>query len=89
MNKSDQKIEFIFGENNNYHRIGISYLQYDITVKNCNDKNFADEDVIKLIDNAFSCCFKGATLATTGGSDIEYNKYYGNDSTILRILTNK
>ena len=34
LNNPDQNIEFIFGEINNYHQIGNSYLQFDITVRN-------------------------------------------------------
>ena len=52
LNNPDQNIDFIFGENNNYHQIGNSYLQYDITVKNDDDSNFADADVIRLVNNA-------------------------------------
>ena len=33
LSQSDQSIEFILGENNNYHRIGNSYLEFDITVR--------------------------------------------------------
>ena len=33
LNQSDQNIEFIFGENNNYHQIGNGYLEFDITVR--------------------------------------------------------
>ena len=33
LNQSDQNIEFIFGENNNYHRIGNAYLEFNITVR--------------------------------------------------------
>ena len=33
LNQSDQNIEFIFGENNNYHQIGIGYLEFNITVR--------------------------------------------------------
>ena len=31
--QSDQKIEFIFGENNNYHQIGNAYLEFNITTE--------------------------------------------------------
>ena len=30
LNQSDQNIEFIFGENNNFHKIGDAYLEFDI-----------------------------------------------------------
>ena len=33
LNDPDQNMEFIFGEKNNYHQIGNSYLQFDITVQ--------------------------------------------------------
>ena len=31
LNDPDQNIEFIFGDNNIYHQIGNSYLQFDIS----------------------------------------------------------
>ena len=33
LNQSHQNIEFIFGENNNCHRIGNAYLQFKNTVR--------------------------------------------------------
>ena len=39
-NQSDQNIEFIFGENNNYHQIGNAYLEINITVRKNDDTNF-------------------------------------------------
>ena len=33
LNDPDQNIKFIFGENNNYNRIGNVYFEYDITVQ--------------------------------------------------------
>ena len=33
LNQSDQNIEFIFGENNNYHQKGNAYVEFDITVR--------------------------------------------------------
>ena len=32
LNQSDQNIEFIFGENNNYHQIGNAYLEFNFIV---------------------------------------------------------
>ena len=60
LNNPDQNIDFIFGENNNYHQVGNSYLQYDITVRNGDDSNFVDADVIRLVNNAFAYTFKHA-----------------------------
>ena len=67
LDNPDQNIEFIFGENNNYHQIGNDYLQYDITVRNHDNTSFAGGDLIRLIKKAFAYKFKEALLATTGG----------------------
>ena len=89
LNDPDQNVEFIFGENNNYHQVGNSYLQYDITVRKGDNTDFANGDVIRLVNNAFAYCFKNATISTTSGSEIEINKYPGIISTIMRVLTSK
>ena len=55
LNDPDQNIEFIFGENNIYHQIGTSYLQFDITVRKSDNANFnvsndvATNEVIRLV----------------------------------------
>ena len=33
LNDSDQNIDFIFGENNNYYPIGNAYLHYELTIQ--------------------------------------------------------
>ena len=43
----------------------------------------------KIINIAFAYCFKEARLSTAGGSDLEHNKFVGNVSTIMRMLTSK
>ena len=88
LNDVNQNIEFIFGENNIYHQIGNAYLEFDITVRNTAG-NFTNASVIRLVNNAFAYCFKEASLTTTGGMDIEVNKYVGPVSTIMRMLTSK
>ena len=88
LNDSNQNVEFIFGENNNYYQIGNSYLEFDITVRNTAG-NFTNASVIRLVNNAFAFCFKEAYITTTGGMDIEVNKYVGPISTIMRMLTSK
>ena len=60
LNQSDQNIEFIFGENNNYHQVGNSYLEIDITVRREDDANFTINIRIRLTNNAFAYCFKEA-----------------------------
>ena len=93
LNDSNQNVEFIFGENNNYHKIGNAYLEFDITIRKVveipNNPNFIDADQIRLINNAFAYCFTQATLGTTGGGDLEDIKYVGQVSTIMRLLTSK
>ena len=89
LNQSDQNIEFIFGENNNYHQIGNGYLEFDITVRKNDDTNFHFDDPIRLVNNGFAFCFKEARLSTTIGSDIEINKFVGQVSTIMRVISNK
>ena len=88
LNDQNQNVEFIFGENNNYHQIGNGYLEFDITVRNTAG-NFTNASVIRLVNNAFAYCFTQATLSTTGGMDLEDIKYVGQVSTIMRLLTSK
>ena len=89
LNDSNQNVEFIWGENNNYHQNGKAYLQYDINVRRAGGADFTNADVIRLINNAFAYCFREATLSFTGGSEREQNKYVGPISTIMRVLTSK
>ena len=89
LNQSDQNIEFNFGENNNYHQIGNRYLEFNITVRKNDTTNFHIEDPIRLVNNGFAFCFKEARLSTTIGSDIEHNKFCGQISTIMKVLSNK
>ena len=89
LNQSDQSIEFIFGENNNYHQIGNGYLEFDYTVRKNDTTDFHNEDPIRLINNDFSFCFKEARLSTTIGSLIEHKKLWGQLSTIMKVKSNK
>ena len=90
LNQSDQNIEFIFGENNNYHQIGNGYLEFNITVRKNDTTNFHIEDPIRLVNNGYAFCFKEARLSTTiFGSDIEHNKFCGQLSTIMKVISNK
>ena len=89
LNQSDRNIEFIFGENNNYHQIGNAYLEFNITVRKNDDTNFHNDDPVRLVNNGFAFCFKEALLSTTIGSDIEINKFCGQVSSIMRVISNK
>ena len=89
LNQSDQNIEFIFGENNNYHQIGNAYLDFNITVRKIDTTKFHAEDPIRLVNNGYAFCFKEGRLTTTIGSDIEHNKFCGQISTIMKVISNK
>ena len=89
LNQSDQNIEFIFGENNNYHHIGIAYLEFNITVRKTDNTNFHIDDPIRFVNNGFAFCFKEARLTTSIGGDIEINKFCGQVSTIMRAISSK
>ena len=58
LNDSNQNVEFIFGENNNYHQIGNAYLEIDITIRKVVapplNPVFINTDQIRLINNAFA-----------------------------------
>ena len=89
LNQSDQKIEFIFGENNNYHQISNSYLEFKITVRKNDTTNFHNDNPIRLVKNGFAYCFKEARLSTSIGGGIEITKFCGQVSTIMRAISNK
>ena len=89
LDKSDQNIEFMFGENNNYHQIVNAYLEFNITVRKKDDTNFHYDDLVRPVSNGFAFCFTEARLSTTIGGDIEINKFYGQVSTIMRVILNK
>ena len=88
LNDSDQNIKFIFGENNNYHQIDNAHLEYDITVQNP-AAVFDNNSRIRLTNNGLAYVFQEAVLASTSGSNLEHNKYFGQISTIMRVLTSK
>ena len=89
LNQSNQNIEFFFGENNNYHQIGNGYLEFVITARKSDTTNFHIEDPMRLVNNGYAFCFKEARLSTTSGSDIEHNKFCGQVSTIMKVISRK
>ena len=89
LNQSDQNIDIIFGDNNNYHQVGNAYLEFNITVRKNDTTNFHTDDPIPLVNNGFAYCFNEARLSTSIGSDIEINKFCGQVSTIMRAISNK
>ena len=87
LNQSDQNIEFVFGENNNYHQVSDACLEFDITVRKNDTTNFHRENSIRLVNSAFAFCFKEASLSTIFGSDIEHNNFCGQVSTIMKMIS--
>ena len=87
LNDSDQNVEFIFGENNNYHQVGNCYLEFDITIRSP-AAAFDDNSAIRMTNNAFAYVFK-ARLSTRSGSDFKHNRFVGQISTILRVLASE
>ena len=85
LNQTDQNIEIIFGENNNYHQIGNAFLEFNITVRKNDTKYFHYDDPSRLVKNACAICFKEAGLSTTTGGDIEINKWCGPVCTIMKV----
>ena len=88
-NQSDQNIELILGENINYHQVGNGYLEFNITVRKNDSTNFHREGRIRLVNNGYAFCFKEARLSTAITSDIEHNKFCGQVSTIMKVISNK
>ena len=87
LNDADQNIEFIFGENNNYHQIGNAYLEFDMTIRP-EGAGFADNAAIRLTNNGFAYVFQEARLSTST-TDLEHNKYCGQISTIMRAVSSR
>ena len=65
------------------------YLEFNITVRKNDGTNFHNEDPIRLVINGYAFCFKEAHLNTTFGSDIEHNKFCGQVSTPMKVISNK
>ena len=89
LNQSDQIIQFTLCENNNYHKVGDGYLEVDITVRKTDTTNFHNEDHIRVVKNGFAFCFKQSRLSTSIGSDIEHDKFCGQVSTIMKVISKK
>ena len=89
LNQSDQHIEFTIGEDNHYHQIGNSYLEFDITVRRKNNADFGNNNPVRMTNNAFAYVFKDARLSITSGGDLKHIKNVGQISTITRALTIK
>ena len=85
---SAKHTNFIFVESSNFYQLGNAYLQFELFFRK-NGGHFNDDktDAINLVKNPSAHLFEGATIATTGGSEIEVSKPVGPVSTITRIST--
>ena len=79
----------IFGENNNYHQTDNGFLDFNVTVRKNDTTSFHEGDHIRLVRNPVAFCFKQARLSTTIGGDIEHNKFCGQVSAIMKMISNK
>ena len=69
--------------------MGKGYLEFNITVRKNDTTNFHNEDPFRLVNDGSAVCFKEAGLSTTIGSDIEHNKFCGQVSTIMKVISKK
>ena len=89
LNDADQNIEFIFGENNNFHQIGNAYLKFNIPVRAQNAADaFVDDSPIKLTNNGLAYAFQEARLSTST-TDLEHIKYVGQISILMRVISSR
>ena len=88
INDPNQNIEFMSGEKVNYHQVGNSYLEIDISVRDPT-AGFNITAEIRLGKNGFASCFTEATIGTTGGMEIEQVNFSGQVSNIMSSLTTK
>ena len=82
-------IKFYFGENHNFIQVGNGYLEFDLRVRLDKDNNFADGNLLRLVNNAFAYTIHDARISTSAGVEIEQIKYVGHISTIMRLVTQK
>ena len=80
---------FVFRENHNYHQIGKTYLEFDLTVRKNDGTNFHHDDAIRLMNTAFAFCFTEARLSTTIVNHFEHNKNFGQIFTTMKVISNK
>ena len=78
----NSQIKFYFKENHNFIQVGNGYLEFDKRVRRANNNNFADADVIRLVNNAFAFTIHDARISTSSGVEIQQNKYVGAVSSI-------
>ena len=81
-------------ENNNFHLRGDGCLEFYITLRKNGDFDNIDRDgnvdePIRLVNGASAYVFTIATLSAAGGEDMEQNKYVGQVSTIMSLLTSE
>ena len=89
----NSQIKFYFGENRTFFQVGNGYLEFDIRVRRDDGNRFTfvapGNDVIRLVNNAFTYTIHDARISTSSGIEIEQNKYVGPISTIMRLVTQK
>ena len=68
-------------------------MEIHIRIKRADGNAFTivapENDIIRLVNNAFAYTFHDARISTSAGVEIEQNKFWGPISTIMRLITQK
>ena len=76
LNDQLQKIEFISVKNNNHHRVGNSYLEFNISVRHPTAGSNINTEM-RLVNIGVAFCFDQVTISSTGGMQIEHDIMLG------------
>ena len=89
VNNENSTIKFYFVKNHNFIQFGNGYLEFYIKIRKADNTNFADGDVIKLLNDAFAYTIHDARISSSLGVEIGQNKFVGPISTIMRLVAKK
>ena len=89
MNIENQNFIIHFGENLNFIEIGNPYLGHEIENESADGTNFTNVANLRLFNNGLTYVFQECMLSNSSRTEIEYYKYLGPVSKIMRFLTHK
>ena len=89
VNSENSNFKFFFGENHKFIQVGNGYLEIALKKRKSDKTNFADGDVVRLVNDAFAYTIHDAKFSTSSGVEIEQYKFVGPISIILRLLAKK
>ena len=92
-NAENSPIKFFFGENHNFFQVGNGFLEFDIRVRRADGNRSTivapGNDIIRLVNNAFSYSIHDARISTSAGVELKQNNYIGPISALMRLVTQK